>query len=608
MKFRNKILVSICAIVLALLTMTFVVLNYGMRIQIESRFSEDLHGNYSTINEISLLRRAQDIKTCQVIGETPRLKAVAELRDSNTALQLSQELNRSIAADLFILVDEKGNPLVDLLGGVVSHIHPSELKSMLPSVAGRPAADVVRLGNDVFRTASSPIIIGEDNVGSVIIGFKMVHNDIEFLKTLVNAEVALIVGDTLITSSLSSEEEGDLSRAIGTQRSPDVSHDNQPTVWTINASQERYKAAIYRLNQDSRDVRSTISYLLLKPVDKEVKAVLSPMLNTYFIGSIVVLLVAAGIGYFISKGITKPIAVLVQGTREISRGNYDYQMDIRTGGELRFLAQKFEEMSLSLKEKIFQLAQRNVELEHALTQLKETEQELVKSERLAATGKLTAQLSHEINNPIHNIQSCLQTALQRSAPSAPHRELLEVAIEEIERLSKLTHQMLDFYRSSMVQEELQPLNINDLVSEVILSSAGLLREGNIEVQTNLDQRIGAIDGSRDKLKQVFLNLFINAKDAMPDGGVLKVETKGENTHVLVHVSDTGVGIPQENISKIYDAFFTTKKSVSGVGLGLSVTYGIVKQSNGTIGVISNVGKGTTFTLKFPLSSTLSKTQ
>jgi two-component system NtrC family sensor kinase len=235
--------------------------------------------------------------------------------------------------------------------------------------------------------------------------------------------------------------------------------------------------------------------------------------------------------------------------------------------------------------------------------LKSTQQELVKSERLAATGKLTAQLSHEINNPIHNVQSCLQTALKRMSPDSPDRELIEVAYEEVQRLGKLTRQMLDVYRTSMVQEPRTPTSINDVLREVLHSSAAVLEQHRIGVLTQLQDDLPPVLAAADKLKQVFLNLIINAKDAMPGGGTLTIGTSRRDGTVVITIGDTGIGIPPENVNRIFDAFFTTKSSVSGVGLGLFVTYGIVRQHEGSISVRSVPDHGTTFDILLPVINT-----
>ncbi len=314
-----------------------------------------------------------------------------------------------------------------------------------------------------------------------------------------------------------------------------------------------------------------------------------------------------------ARFVSRPVDRLVNATTEISSGNLDYTIvhretaeAFKSKDELEFLSLKFDEMRESLKEKISQLdevnkslAERNAEVEHALTQLKQAQQELVKSERLAATGKMTAQLSHEINNPIHNIQSLLQSSLGKVDGQA--QELISLALEEVTRMAKLTRQMLDVYRGSIVEIEKKPVNMKELLENLLKENEESFVKNKIHTVLNAPTDGVVVLGSRDKLKQVFLNLILNAKDAMPNGGRLTLNVRQRNGQAKILVSDTGIGIPQENLGKIFDAFFTTKKEVSGVGLGLSVTYGIVQQHNGSISVTSTAGKGTTFTIELPLA-------
>lgn len=315
-----------------------------------------------------------------------------------------------------------------------------------------------------------------------------------------------------------------------------------------------------------------------------------------------------------TRFVSHPVDRLVKATTEISSGNLDYAIvhdeetaRVHSRDELEFLSLKFDAMRESLKEKIRQLdeankslAERNADIEQALAKLKQAQEELVKSERLAATGRMTAQLSHEINNPIHNIQSLLETSLRKT--DGPAKELISLALEEVTRMAKLTRQMLDFYRGSMVEMEREPVDVEDVLRQVVREHEEALRKQNIHVSLSAAPHLVPVHGSRDKLKQVFLNLILNARDAMPGGGTLSLRVDQQHTGVRIAVSDTGIGIPPEHLPRIFDAFFTTKKEVSGVGLGLSVTYGIVQQHNGTLRVESTVGRGTTFTIELPIAN------
>jgi signal transduction histidine kinase len=326
------------------------------------------------------------------------------------------------------------------------------------------------------------------------------------------------------------------------------------------------------------------------------------------------LIIAVGTFMF-TRYVSGPVDQLVAATKEIRRGNLDYRLPMAhfVGGdeaqqsdELSFLARMFDTMRQSLREKISQLdhananlSERNNEIEQALQKLKQVQEELIRSERLAVTGKMTAQLSHEINNPIHNIQSLLESTLRKVNGNGEATELLGIALEEVTRMAKLTRQMLDFYRGSVVDLPHERVDMMALLGEIGKLYAEPLSQQHIVLTIDVAPALPPLDGSRDKLKQVFINLIGNARDAMPRGGSIRIRAVAARGGLSIAVSDTGVGIPSENLARIFDAFFTTKKELSGVGLGLSVSYGIIQHHKGSIEVQSAVGEGTTFTIQLP---------
>jgi signal transduction histidine kinase len=227
------------------------------------------------------------------------------------------------------------------------------------------------------------------------------------------------------------------------------------------------------------------------------------------------------------------------------------------------------------------------------------QEDLVRSERLAVTGRMTAQLSHEINNPIHNIQSLLESSLRKVHPDDPARELMAVARDEVNRLATLTRQMLELYRGSVVPLEQEQVDVRALVGEIEVMFSDSLAQERIVLETLLESDLPFLTGSHDKLKQVLINLVLNARDAQPRGGRILIRADRKGSWITLRVSDTGHGIAPEHRDRVFDPFFTTKKEVSGVGLGLAVSYGIVQQHNGRISVDSTVGGGTTFTITLP---------
>jgi two-component system NtrC family sensor kinase len=158
--------------------------------------------------------------------------------------------------------------------------------------------------------------------------------------------------------------------------------------------------------------------------------------------------------------------------------------------------------------------------------------------------------------------------------------------------------MLSFSKPD--QEEKQPVDINTVLDEILLLHEKQLQENDIKIKTNFAQSLPKIRASKNQLRQVFLNLVSNARDAMPKGGTLSVETSSGDENIEIKIADTGVGIKDEHINKIFDSFFTTKDSVKGVGLGLSVCYGFIKDHGGDVQVQSQIGTGTTFEITFPI--------
>jgi two-component system NtrC family sensor kinase len=231
--------------------------------------------------------------------------------------------------------------------------------------------------------------------------------------------------------------------------------------------------------------------------------------------------------------------------------------------------------------------------------LHETQQQLLQSEKLAAMGRLTSQIAHELNNPIYGIMNTLELLKTEIAPESKRWKVLEMSLSETERLSEMLRSMLSF--SKPEEEARRPVDINELLQGIVLFIDKQMTETNIDIETRFGEEIPEVMSSTNQLRQVFLNIIRNAKEAMPQGGILSLETRREDKRVIIHIRDTGIGIPKEIRRKIFEAFFTTKHEVKGVGLGLSVCYGIIKDHGGEIRVESEEGRGSTFSIILPAS-------
>jgi len=236
-----------------------------------------------------------------------------------------------------------------------------------------------------------------------------------------------------------------------------------------------------------------------------------------------------------------------------------------------------------------------LEMERAL---RRTQEQLLQSEKLAAMGRLTSQIAHELNNPLYGIMNTLELLKTEISPESKRRKVLEMALSETFRLSDLLRKMLSFSKPD--QEEKQAVDLNTVLDEILILHEKQLQENDIKIKTFFAEALPQISASKNQLRQVFLNLVANARDAMPSGGTLSVKTAADKENVKIEISDSGVGIKEEHIKKIFDSFFTTKDTVKGVGLGLSVCYGFIKDHGGDIEVKSKENEGTTFSITFPV--------
>ncbi len=237
-----------------------------------------------------------------------------------------------------------------------------------------------------------------------------------------------------------------------------------------------------------------------------------------------------------------------------------------------------------------------------ITERIELEAQLSQADKLSSIGLLAAGVAHEVNTPLAVISSYTQMLSKQLQGDPQKSGLLEKITRQTFRASEIVNNLLNFSRTS--GSEIGDVDVNKVISDTLALLEHQFKVAKVEVQNKPEPQLPAIQGNAGRLQQVFLNLFLNAKDAMPGGGTLRVTTmNGES--VSVSVSDTGSGIAPEHIQRIYDPFFTTKTSpregqTRGTGLGLSVTYGIIQEHAGKIRVESRPGAGTTFTLDFPL--------
>jgi hypothetical protein len=233
-----------------------------------------------------------------------------------------------------------------------------------------------------------------------------------------------------------------------------------------------------------------------------------------------------------------------------------------------------------------------------ITERSVLENRLVQADKLSSLGLLAAGVAHEVNTPLAVISTYAQLLAKQVNGDESKSKLLEKIAKQTFRASEIVNSLLNFSRTSSTEYE--EVDLNRIIRETLQLIHPQLDKSRIAAEERLAGTLGLVRGNSGKLQQVFLNLFLNARDAMEQGGTLTVETSSNEVSARVEIIDSGCGIPEENLARIYDPFFTTKGAKKGTGLGLSITYGIVKEHGGSIGVLSQPGQGTRFHLEFPL--------
>jgi two-component system NtrC family sensor kinase len=384
-------------------------------------------------------------------------------------------------------------------------------------------------------------------------------------------------------------KQADGSRAIGTRVSQEVYEQvlekGLPWIDRAFVVSNWYIAAYEPIRGINGEIVGVLSTGILeeKFADMRRSAVLDFLGLT--IGGMIIALVVSS---FLARGVLKPIKHLVFASRQLAEGDLEHQVKLKSKDEIGELGETFNLMASSLKERDDKLK------EH-------TSQQIMKSERLATLGQLAAGVAHEINNPLGTISIYAQMILDELGKDNDScRESLEVVMKQTNRAGRIVKDLLEFARQS--EPEMRILNINDVLRKAIEITTHSAELQNISLAKYLVGELPDVQGDTDKLQQVFVNIIINAIQAMPEGGELTVGTRltEDGEFVEVEISDTGCGIPQEHLSKLFDPFFSTKGTGEGTGLGLSVSLGIIQKHKGTIDVKSKVGVGSTFTIRLPV--------
>lgn len=455
--------------------------------------------------------------------------------------------------------------------------------------------------------AAAPVLNQENNLLGVLYGAHLLNRDFEVepqgnaivdkVKSIVyrderykNKDIGtatIFQGDLRISTNVLDKEN---KRAIGTRVSEEVNErvlgKGKPWIDRAFVVNDWYITAY----EPIRDVDKNIVGILYVGLLEEKYVDLKKQTLWIFLGiALAGMTLALVIAYLLSSKILRPIRRLVDASHALAKGDLSHKVTVQSTDEIGELCETFNMMAESLDERDRQLR----EYMH---------KKLSQSEKLASLGRLAAGVAHEINNPLTGVLTYSHLLLRKAPEGHPDKEDLEVVVRETTRCRQIVKELLDFARET--KSVRKPTDLNKVIRDTTSLVENQISFQNVQIREELDPNLPEVPIDANEIQQVFTNLTLNAAEAMSDGGTITITTgiDGDKEFVKAEVSDTGTGIPEENLSKIFDPFFTTKEAGAGTGLGLAITYGIVQRHEGTIEVRSELGKGTTFIIRLPRST------
>ena len=307
-------------------------------------------------------------------------------------------------------------------------------------------------------------------------------------------------------------------------------------------------------------------------------------------GAVIILVSGAAVSLHLAQSIEIPIRKLKDSAQRIALGDLSVEIDIAGDDEIASLCRSFNSMQIILKNVL-------ESLDGSLKELQEKQSLLVRAEKLAAIGVFASGLAHEINNPLTSVLTFSNLLLEKMPEDDPRREMLRIMSRETIRARNIVKQLLSFAKDAAINPSL--FDVNAVIRETV--DALTLQETleGITVKLQLSENIPSLHADPLQIEEVLWNMLMNAAQAIKPPGSITVLTRKTAPGIDIVISDTGEGIPEESLDKIFDPFYTTK-GTGGTGLGLAVSYDIIKKHGGDIEVTSKVNEGTTFTIKLPI--------
>jgi signal transduction histidine kinase len=622
-------LTALGAVVTALVVFgAFWALSVQTRRSARALFAEELTRHQTTLLRLQRQNLNQVIASAGVMTQTPTLRSAlqtyrveSDLGDANPQLVRTVEaelerLLRSSDRDLVLVTNEQGvvfatayreedpNPRALMRGVDLSRL-PAVRRAISPTAAADSGSFAVfRRGGVAYELVVHPLVLDGYTLGALVLGERLDNGLVASARAAFDGQVVVTVGSSLVAGTLT---DSTLGRRLVAMR-------DGATRTTLRVGRVEYVAAPLPLGDTQQGEPAAL--WLMQPIDETVRALTSPLLRQFVIYGLLAVALATLGAAMATRSVLRPFHAFVAYLRSGDPTNgaahrFDSEGQPR---EIETLNESFQQLMDSIDVKRKELVRRTTELtaanavlsdeirerERVESALLERDEQLRQSQKLEAIGTLAGGIAHDFNNLLTAMSGFSQLALMKTDPKSPVVEDLQQILEAANRASHLTKQLLAFSRKQVLRPAV--LDVGNVICGIAPLFERLLGE-QVKLRLAIEQGIPPVLADQGQLEQVLMNLAINARDAMPSGGVLTIAAAATSVHgdacAEVTVSDNGVGIPEHLRERIFEPFFTTKEPGKGTGLGLSTVYGIVTQSGGRIEVDSTEGIGTTFRLTLP---------
>jgi len=394
-------------------------------------------------------------------------------------------------------------------------------------------------------------------------------------------------------------------RAIGTRVSKEVNEavlvEGKPWIDRAFVVNDWYITAYEPIKNINDRI---IGILYVGMLEKPYIDITERVMMTFTIMAILSVILLFVILYFATTKITNPLKKMVIATQVISKGDLAHRVKVNSKDEIGYLAESFNRMTVNLKtanEKLIEWGKTlEKKVEERTIELREMQAHLIQSEKLASLGKLAAGIAHEINNPLGGILIYSNLILEDIGGKSPYYENLKKIVKETSRCKNIVRGLLEFARPK--EPEASLINITEVVDSALAIVESQTLFQNIKIKKAYASDLPKIVADGAQLQQVFMNIILNAAEAMDGDGRLTLSTSlnEDGSYIEAQFSDTGHGIKEEDKKRLFEPFFSTKDVGKGTGLGLAISYSIIQKHNGTIEVDSQIGKGSTFTVRLPV--------